>query len=375
MSQPRWPYWPQYQSRWNNGCRQYHCRSYQGSPQSPRRHAPIPARRGTSRLRRCRQCRQYPDNGNSGRRAPRPARRTEFVAAGGIEHGAASGGNAVDGTRIQNLNIGIDQSIVSAPDSHRDDPIADAGTHYRANGGVHAGRISAAGQNADTAQFFCIFHHHNYRSFWADGPGRPARAAPAAFDFTRFYWARKAQKRQKRPESRRFEYRKNQMRHIHAVIMLDHAAAQLHTISPGDILGSGVGIADDAVDLLRVQTIKGVVLHGRRRFGRISPMPVGAFKQVADFQHLFAPAILPGQAALADHRAGFAQHHRPQAKPVAAVNARAGGLPATPAPRRRQTHVHRRSSPPGPEAPGTARENPPASSDEAPGGRSEGSRT
>ena len=76
--------------------------------------------------------------------------RAEFLAAGGIENGAAAAGNAVHVVASQLKNVAVDKSGIAAADADAGDPLGTGRAHDGADRGVHAGGVAAARQDADS---------------------------------------------------------------------------------------------------------------------------------------------------------------------------------------------------------------------------------
>ena len=116
----------------------------------------------------------------------------------------------------------------------------------------------------------------------------------------------------------------------------DEARAGPHAASAGHGLGSGVVVPDDGKDFPGVQNREGVIPAGPGGLRGIALVPAAFPEQIAHFQDALprdGRAVLPGQAALADHFAGQAafrfERHGPEAEAVFTV---ALQLPVQPLP-------------------------------------------
>ena len=69
--------------------------------------------------------------------------RFKLLAARGVEHGAAAGRNPIDRARVKLDDVRMDQAVVAAVDSHRDDAVLCAGAYCGADCRVHSRRIAA----------------------------------------------------------------------------------------------------------------------------------------------------------------------------------------------------------------------------------------
>ena len=78
----------------------------------------------------------------------------KFLAAGGVEHGAALVDDMTDAGGVHGKKIAVDQAAPAAADTHAVHAVVHGGTHNGAHGCVHAGGVTAAGQNADASYFF-----------------------------------------------------------------------------------------------------------------------------------------------------------------------------------------------------------------------------
>ena len=84
---------------------------------------------------------------------------------------------------------------------------------------------------------------------------------------------------------------------------------------------------DDGADLLGPQHPKGVIPAGLGGLAGVALVPEALFQKIAHLQHGLALTVLPGDARLAHHLPGGAQHHRPQPKAVPAVALPLAGQP------------------------------------------------
>ena len=103
----------------------------------------------------------------------------ELLAAGGIEHGAAPAGQIAHALKSQLGKIPVDQPMIPTTDAHALDAHMGAGSGHRTDGGVHAGGVSPAGQNADSAYSFfhlCILLKPSVPSLFHGGRRRNAPA-------------------------------------------------------------------------------------------------------------------------------------------------------------------------------------------------------
>ena len=80
----------------------------------------------------------------------------EIFASGGIEDRAAAGENVADAGAVELHKVAGDQAMPAPADADALDAAGDGGTHDRAHGRVHARRVAAAGQNADSFDFVHI---------------------------------------------------------------------------------------------------------------------------------------------------------------------------------------------------------------------------
>ena len=80
----------------------------------------------------------------------------ELVAAGAVEDRAAPVDDPADAGVVHLQNVAGDQALIAAADSHALDAPGQRTADHGADTGVHARRVAAAGQYADT--FHCIFH-------------------------------------------------------------------------------------------------------------------------------------------------------------------------------------------------------------------------
>ena len=85
--------------------------------------------------------------------------RAELLAAGGIEDGAAARGDAVDRTRVQFDHVRMNEAVVPAVDTDGDDIVQHASAYRGADRRVHARRVAAAREDADSADL--VFHLFN----------------------------------------------------------------------------------------------------------------------------------------------------------------------------------------------------------------------
>ena len=85
-------------------------------------------------------------------------RRQKFFTARGIEDRTAQGQDMADIRTLQLYEITRDQALIAAADPDALDSHALRGTHDGTDSSVHAGRVTAAGQDADS--FHCICHIH-----------------------------------------------------------------------------------------------------------------------------------------------------------------------------------------------------------------------
>ena len=80
----------------------------------------------------------------------------EFLAAGGHQKGAAAVNDAADAAAgedfvvVHVVLVLHQQAVVAALEAHNGHIQVGGGTHHGADGRVHAGRVAAAGQNADS---------------------------------------------------------------------------------------------------------------------------------------------------------------------------------------------------------------------------------
>ena len=73
----------------------------------------------------------------------------EFVAAGGVEDGAASIDDMGDGAGVHTDDIAVDKAVVAAADADALDAAVQAVADYGADGGVHTRGVTAAGEDAN----------------------------------------------------------------------------------------------------------------------------------------------------------------------------------------------------------------------------------
>ena len=74
----------------------------------------------------------------------------EFIAAGSIQEGAALVDDMADAGGVHADKITADEPVPPAANADAVDAAGQSGAHYGPNGGIHAGGVAAAGQNADT---------------------------------------------------------------------------------------------------------------------------------------------------------------------------------------------------------------------------------
>ena len=75
----------------------------------------------------------------------------EFRAAGGIEDGAATVDGVGHALLVQTDDVAVDQAVPAPADAVALHSVVQCGTYNRADAGVHAGGIAAAGQHADSS--------------------------------------------------------------------------------------------------------------------------------------------------------------------------------------------------------------------------------
>ena len=80
----------------------------------------------------------------------------ELVASGAVQHRAAPVDDPADAGVVHLQNIAGDQSLIPAADAHTLDAPGQRAADHGTDTGVHARRVTAAGQYADTLH--CIFH-------------------------------------------------------------------------------------------------------------------------------------------------------------------------------------------------------------------------
>ena len=91
-------------------------------------------------------------------------RRFEFKAAVGIKNGAASCDDVAKvGRGGKKLHIVVNESLVSLINAVNLDAAGERGSRRGADDGIHAGRVAAGGQDADSSE---IFHMFFYPSFY-----------------------------------------------------------------------------------------------------------------------------------------------------------------------------------------------------------------
>ena len=84
-------------------------------------------------------------------------RRAELLAAGGIENGAAAVDDAADAAGIHAVKIPVDEAGPAPADANALDAPVQSRAHHGPHRRVHARRVAAAGQHADS--FHCTFCH------------------------------------------------------------------------------------------------------------------------------------------------------------------------------------------------------------------------
>ncbi|MPM63688.1 hypothetical protein SDC9_110569 [bioreactor metagenome] len=88
----------------------------------------------------------------------------ELLAAGGVEDGAAARGDAVDGARVELHHVRVYEAVVPAVNAHGDNIVQYAGAHGGADGCVHARRVPAAGEDADSTN--SVWHRFFFDPFY-----------------------------------------------------------------------------------------------------------------------------------------------------------------------------------------------------------------
>ena len=73
----------------------------------------------------------------------------EFVAAGGIENGAAAVDDMGDSAGVHPQDVAVDEAVVSPADADALNAPVQAAADYGADGCVHTRGVAAAGENAD----------------------------------------------------------------------------------------------------------------------------------------------------------------------------------------------------------------------------------
>ena len=71
----------------------------------------------------------------------------EFLAAGGIQDGAAPVNDVADGAFLQLVHPVLHQSLVSVKNAVDGVALMQGGAHHAADGRIHAGGVAAAGKN------------------------------------------------------------------------------------------------------------------------------------------------------------------------------------------------------------------------------------
>ena len=104
--------------------------------------------------------------------------RHEFLAARGVEDRAAAVDDVRDALFVQTHDVAVDESVPAAPDADHLDAEMKRRAHDAADRRIHAGRVAAAGQNADPADGFLCFCHEAHLTF--------CRLPPAKFSIV-FY--------------------------------------------------------------------------------------------------------------------------------------------------------------------------------------------
>ena len=112
----------------------------------------------------------------------------------------------------------------------------------------------------------------------------------------------------------------DQVRHLHAVVMLHEPAADVHAVPLRYAAGGEVVFTDDRIHLFGVQGAKGVFLAGDRRLRRVPVMPIRPLEKVPDFDPARAVAErLQGQPALPEELPVRFAHHAPKPEALFAV--------------------------------------------------------
>ena len=93
----------------------------------------------------------------------------ELVAPGAVQDGAAPVDDAADAGVVHLHKVPGDQTGIAPADAHALDAPGQGAAHHRADAGVHARRVAAAGQYADTLD--CIVHKTS-TSFPSGGAAR-----------------------------------------------------------------------------------------------------------------------------------------------------------------------------------------------------------
>ena len=81
---------------------------------------------------------------------------TELVAAGGIQDGAAPVDDAADAGAVHLHEVAVDETLPAPANAHHLNAPAQGAAHHGADGGIHARRVAAGGQDANA--FYCVFH-------------------------------------------------------------------------------------------------------------------------------------------------------------------------------------------------------------------------
>ena len=86
----------------------------------------------------------------------------EFLASGGVEHGAAVADNIRYGTKVHFLDFAVEQAVIAAIHAENAHTSVDAGANDRSEGRVHTGCVAAAGQYRNTFLFRHIITSMDY---------------------------------------------------------------------------------------------------------------------------------------------------------------------------------------------------------------------
>ena len=108
----------------------------------------------------------------------------EFVASRGADDGPTLLHDAADCVPVHFLEVvaAVHQPAVALADGHHLDAEIEGRAHCRADGGIHAGRITTAGENGQSFRSLVVFSHFRLLRFKLEGAfyAKAAKAARAA---------------------------------------------------------------------------------------------------------------------------------------------------------------------------------------------------